>query len=176
MDRASMRPRRLRADAVATRSFVGQRLWLDFVNTDPATAGATRSRSSGGRRADVLDDFGAFLGWLQAAGALEADRAAGILRRAEQQPAGARGAVADARRVRVALRALAERGGSGGGSAPALADRVRLDATGEINRILSRSTGTRRLDLRSDGRFARSFAPVGDAFAGLMIPVVDSAA
>ncbi len=171
-----MSPRRLRADGAAPPSFVGARLWLDFVNTDPATAGATRSRSYGGKRADVLDDFASFLGWLQAAGALEADRAAGILRRAEQQPAGAGAALADARRVRVALRTLAERGGSSGSSPAALADRARLDAAGEINRILGRSTGTRRLDVRSDGRFARSFAPVGDAFAGLMIPVVDSAA
>jgi predicted RNA-binding Zn ribbon-like protein len=29
---------------------------------------------------------------------------------------------------------------------------------------------------RGDGTFVRSFVPVGDAFAGLMIPVVDSAA
>ncbi len=48
--------------------------------------------------------------------------------------------------------------------------------SGEINRVLGRSAGTRRLELRGDGTFARSFVPVGDAFAGLMIPIVESAA
>jgi predicted RNA-binding Zn ribbon-like protein len=133
--------------------FVGERLWLDFVNTD------TR---------DVLDEFPAFLGWLEMAGALEADRAPGILRRAEQQPAGAGAVLADARRVRAALRNLAERG--------ATVERVRVEALTEINRVLGRSAGTRRIELRADGRCTRTFAPVGDAFAGLMIPVVDSAA
>jgi len=42
--------------------------------------------------------------------------------------------------------------------------------------VLGRSAGTRRLELRGDGTFARSFVPVGDAFAGLMIPIVESAA
>lgn len=134
------------------------RLWLDFVNTDDARRGAG---------SDVLDDFSAFLSWLASMGALDLDRVSGILRRAEQQPAGAGAVLADARRVRVALRTLAECGG--------YLERSRLDALSEINRVLGRSAGTRRIDLRSDGRFVRTFAPVGDAFAGLMIPVVDSA-
>jgi predicted RNA-binding Zn ribbon-like protein len=74
----------------------------------------------------------------------------------------------DARRVRAALRALAERG--------ARQDAVRRDAVAEINRVLGRSAGTRRVELRGDGSFARAFVPVGDAFAGLLIPVVESAA
>jgi predicted RNA-binding Zn ribbon-like protein len=53
---------------------------------------------------------------------------------------------------------------------------MRVDVLGEINRVLGRSAGTRRLELRGDGTFARSFVPVGDAFAGLMIPIVESAA
>ena len=89
-------------------------------------------------------------------------------RRAIQQPSGATAALVDARRVRTALRSLAERG--------SVAPQVRLDALAEINRVLGRSAGTRRLELRSDGTFARSFVPVGDAFAGLMIPIVESAA
>jgi predicted RNA-binding Zn ribbon-like protein len=139
--------------SAAPSPFVGERLWLDFVNTD------TR---------DVLDDFPAFIAWLETAGALETDRASGILRRAEQQPAGAAAVLADARRVRAALRNLAERG--------ATVERARVDALTEINRVLGRSAGMRRIDLRPDGRCTRTFAPVGDAFAGLMIPVVDSAA
>lgn len=158
------------------------RLWLDFVNTDPVAAAVSRRRRTAGAvvREDPLDDFGDFLAWLRVGGALDAERAAGILRRAEQQPAGAGAVLADARRVRAALRALAERGGGGGNGrdlpvAPA-AERARHDAVAEINRVLGRSAGARRIDVRPDGAFVRNFAPVGDAFAGLMIPVADSAA
>jgi predicted RNA-binding Zn ribbon-like protein len=49
-------------------------------------------------------------------------------------------------------------------------------ALDEINRVLGRSAGTRRVESRDDGAFVRSFVPGGDAFAGLMIPVVESAA
>ena len=140
-------------------ALVGDRLWLDFVNTDDPR----RSRD-----ADVLLDFDAFLHWLRAASVLDAERAAGNQRRAFQQPAGAAASLVDARRVRAALRALAERG--------ATSQKARDDAVTEINRVLGRSAGTRRVEPRGDGSFARSFVPVGDAFAGLMIPVVDSAA
>lgn len=81
--------------------FVGERLWLDFVNTDDLRRGV---------RVDVLRDFEALVRWLGAAGVLDAERAGGIARRAEQQPAGAAAALVDARRVRAALRNLAERG------------------------------------------------------------------
>ncbi len=70
--------------------------------------------------------------------------------------------------MRAALRALAERGET--------QDKVREDAVVEINRVLGRSAGTRRLDPGIDGRYTRSFVPTGDAFAGLMIPIVESAA
>jgi len=106
--------------------------------------------------------------WLEAASVLDGERAAGIRRRAQQQPAGASAALVDARRVRTALRNLAERG--------PVSDQVRSDGLLEINRVLGRSAGTRRVDIRSDGSFVRSFVPVGDAFAGLVIPVVESAA
>lgn len=139
--------------------FVGERLWLDFVNTDDVRRGT---------RVDVLRDFDVLVRWLEAASVLDNERAAGIRRRAQQQPAGATAALADARRVRASLRALAERGAM-------LAD-VRLHAVAEINRVLGRSAGTRRLEARTDGSFVRSFVPVGDAFAGLMIPVAESAA
>lgn len=140
-------------------SFVGERLWLDFVNTDDARHGT---------RIDMLRDFDALVRWLEAAALLDAERAAGMRRRAVQQPAGATAALADARRIRAALRALAERGTT--------ASDVRQHAVAEINRVLGRSAGIRRLEARSDGAFVRSFVPVGDAFAGLMIPVVESAA
>ena len=140
-------------------TFVGERLWLDFVNTDDVRRGA---------RVDALASFDGMLAWLAAAAVLDHERATGMRRRALQQPAGASAALVDARRVRAALRHLAERGPVAAG--------VRADALGEINRVLGRSAGTRRVDARPDGTFARSFVAVGDAFAGLMIPIVESAA
>ncbi len=137
--------------------FVGERLWLDFVNSDPAAGGP-----------DALFDFDSLVHWLEAAAIVDPDRAAGMRRRAQQQPAGAAAALSDARRVRDALRPLAERGERDAA--------VRDDAVSEINRVLGRSAGTRRLELRTDGSFARAFVPGGDAFAGLMIPLVESAA
>jgi predicted RNA-binding Zn ribbon-like protein len=129
------------------------------VNTDDLRRGV---------RIDVLRDFNALVAWLGAAGVLDAERASGMGRRADQQPAGAAAALVDARRVRATLRALAERG--------ATADKVRADALTEINRVLGRSAGTRRVEPIDDGSFRQSFVPVGDAFAGLMIPIVESAA
>jgi predicted RNA-binding Zn ribbon-like protein len=138
-------------------AFLAERLWLDFVNTD-ATA----------RGADALDDFERFVRWLGAAKVFDTERASTMHRRAQQQPTGAMAALGDARRVRAVLRVLAERG--------AHAHDVRVDALAEINRVLGRSAGTRRIELREDGTFARAFVPVGDAFAGLLIPIVESAA
>ena len=137
--------------------FVGERLWLDFVNCE-----------FGIRRFDSLRDFETMVRWLEAASVLDAERGAGIRRRAQQQPAGAGAALVDARRVRSALRSLAERG--------PMSERIRVEGLAEINRVLGRSAGTRRVDLRADGTFIRSFVPVGDAFAGLVIPIVESAA
>ena len=148
---ASARPGR------APFAFVGERLWLDFVNTD-----------GGAHSADTIADFDGLVAWLETAVALDAERALTMRRRAMQQPSGATAALVDARRVRTALRSLAESG--------AVAPQMRLDALTEINRVLGRSAGTRRLEMRLDGTFARSFVPVGDAFAGLMIPIVESAA
>ena len=138
---------------------IGERLWLDFVNTDDVRRSA---------RLDLLRDFEALVRFLEMVGILDAERALGMRRRAQQQPAGAAAALVDARRVRAAMRALAERGAN--------SERVRGDALAEINRVLGRSAGTRRVESRADGSFARAFVPVGDAFAGLIIPVVESAA
>jgi predicted RNA-binding Zn ribbon-like protein len=143
----------------AAFTFIGERLWLDFVNTDDLRRGV---------RFDALREFETFVQWLEAANVVDAERAAGLRRRAQQQPSGAAAALVDARRVRASLRALAERGHS--------TEKTRNDTLAEINRILGRSAGTRRLEPNGDGTFTRAFVPVGDAFAGLMIPVVESAA
>jgi predicted RNA-binding Zn ribbon-like protein len=138
-------------------AFIAERLWLDFVNTD-----------TGARGTDALHDFDRFVAWLEAAHLLDAERAGSMQRRAIQQPAGALAVLGDAGRVRTVLRALAERG--------AVLAAPRADALCEINRVLGRSAGTRRVEQHADGSFARTFVPVGDAFAGLLIPVVESAA
>lgn len=135
------------------------RLWIHFVNTDAAAQGA------GG---DLLRDFDALVAWLHERGGVDDERAGGVLRRALLQPAAAAATLVEARRVRAALRALAERGRT--------SDKVRDDAVAEINRVLGRSAGTRRLEPAPAGGFTRTFVPTGDAFAGLMIPIVESAA
>src|SRR4051812_250008 len=99
--------------------FIGERLWLDFVNCE-----------SGWRNADALRDFDGMIQWLEIAAVVDAERASGMRRRAQQQPSGAGAALVDARRVRSALRVLAERG--------SLADHVRIAALTEINRVLGR--------------------------------------
>jgi predicted RNA-binding Zn ribbon-like protein len=143
----------------AAFTFVGERLWLDFTNTDDVRRGI---------RTDVLRDFDGLLLWLAAAHVLDSERLSLMRRRAQQQPAGASASLVDARRIRAALRALAERGLS--------IERARLDAIAEINRVLGRSAGTRRVEEHANGHFVRTFVPGGDAFAGLLIPVVESAA
>jgi len=147
-------------------ALVGDRLWLDFANTDDTRRPTAPTDAT--RRVDLLRDFDLFVEWLETTGVLDAERASGIRRRATQQPAGAAAALVEARRVRAALRTLAERG--------VQSPKVRADALTEINRILGRSTGTRRLEERHDGSYARTFVTGGDAFAGLLLAVVDSAA
>jgi len=138
-------------------AFVAERLWLDFVNSESSARGS-----------DGLVDFERFVRWLEGAHLLDAERASSMRRRAHQQPAGALAVLGDARRVRTVLRTMAERGFA--------SHDVRVDALAEINRVLGRSAGTRRLELTGDGSFMRTFVPVGDAFAGLLIPIVESAA
>jgi predicted RNA-binding Zn ribbon-like protein len=139
--------------------FLAERLWLDYVNTDDVSRGT---------RVDLLRDFDALVSWMEASTVFDAERATGMRRRAQQQPAGAAAALVDARRVRAALRSLAERGSA--------SEKVRNDALVEINRVLGRSAVTRRLEFHDDGSFSRAYVTVGDAFAGLMIPIVESAA
>lgn len=155
----SIARRSLSADRSPRPTPATSRLWLEFVNTDAATLSTQVS---------PWRDLDSLLDWLTAHGAIDEERAAGISRRAVLQPAAAAATLVDARRVRSALRILAERGSQ--------SERVCEDALAEINRVLGRSAGTRRLDRQPDGQYTRAFVPTGDAFAGLMIPVVESAA
>lgn len=135
------------------------RLWLEFVNTDTAPLLP---------RGDLLRDFASLVRWLAEASVLDAERSAGLNRRALLQPAAAAATLLDARRVRSALRALAEEG--------AASDEICESARAEMNRVLGRSTGTRRLERLNGAVYTRIFVPTGDAFAGLMIAIVESAA
>jgi predicted RNA-binding Zn ribbon-like protein len=154
-----MPPRRA-ADDDSPFALVGGRLWLDFVNTDDARLGT---------RLDTIASFEHFVEWLAVAGVVDAERAAALQRRAREQPSGAAAALVEARRMRAALRGLAEQGRGDGGL------KARDNALAEINRILGRSVGTRRVETTDAGGYARSFVSVGDAFGGLVIPVVESA-
>ncbi|MBX3173828.1 MAG: CGNR zinc finger domain-containing protein [Gemmatimonadaceae bacterium] len=152
-------PRRAKADDNPF-TFLGGRLWLDFVNTDDALLGLRR---------DTIASFERFVVWLEGAQVVDSERAVTLQRRATEQPSGAAAALVEARRVRAALRALAERGRGPDG------ERARESALAEINRLLGRSVGTRRVEISETGRYVRSFVPTGDAFGGLVIPVVESA-
>ena len=146
-------------------SFIAARPWLDFVNCDDATG--TGGAGDPALRVDALATFASFVDWLEAAGLLDAERAGGLRRRGELQRAGATAVVVEARRVRTVLRLLAERG--------AQSEAVRREALATINRVLGRSAGMRRIDRRGDGTHVRVFVPTGDAFAGMLIPIADSA-
>jgi predicted RNA-binding Zn ribbon-like protein len=145
----------------ARTPFAAGRLWLDFVNTDEAPRHA---------QSDALVSFDGYLAWLEEAALLDAARRAALQRRAIEQPASATATLHEARRIRSALRPLAERGVHA-------SERERQAAVLEINRVLGRSTGVRRIEHDArDGSFGRTFVPSGDAFAALVIPVVESAA
>lgn len=140
--------------------FIAGRLWLDFVNTDDARLGV---------RVDSIASFEAFVNWLELANVVDAERATLLRRRAAEQPSGATAALVETRRVRAFLRQLAEAGRGERGA------QARANAVDEINRILGRSVGTRRVETTGTDGYARSFVPVGDAFSGLVIPIIESA-
>ncbi|MBW7932826.1 MAG: CGNR zinc finger domain-containing protein [Gemmatimonadaceae bacterium] len=145
----------------ARAPFAAGRLWLDFVNTDEAPRH---------QQADALNSFDGYLAWLEQASLIDAARRTALQRRAVEQPASATATLHEARRIRSALRPLAERGTQA-------SERVTQAAVLEINRVLGRSTGVRRIEHDArDGSFSRTFLPAGDAFAALVIPVVESAA
>src|SRR3990172_8847813 len=158
--------------------FIGERLWLDFVNSDDA------SRTRKGTRTDALDTFDGLIRWFCLARLLDEERAAAMTRRAQQQPTGASVALHEARRLRNVLRALAERGadsagratqGAGAGGHPGRGRGAGVGVA-EASGARGGSAATRRVEPRSDGGFVRNFVAVGDVFAGLLIPVIESAA
>ena len=85
----------------ARAPFTAGRLWLEFVNTDEAPRHA---------QPDALVSFDGYLAWLESVGLLDGTRRAALQRRAVEQPASATATLHEARRIRGALRPLAERG------------------------------------------------------------------
>jgi len=133
-----------------------RRLWIEFINTEPPSAAA-----------DALTSFDNYVAWLERLQMLDEERGDTLRRRALLQPAGATAALLEARRMRAALRMLAERGRR--------ADMDHSFALAELNRVLGRSAGMRRVEQSADGTFVRSFVAAGDAFSGLLLPLVESA-
>jgi predicted RNA-binding Zn ribbon-like protein len=131
-------------------------LWLAFVNSEARPA-----------QRDALGSFDAYVRWLREADVIHEDRAALLLRRAPLQPAGATAALLEARRMRAALALLTDR------SLPP--SRGRDPALTELNRVLGRTAGMRQIVASGTTTFTWEFAPTGDAFAGLLLPVVESA-
>lgn len=131
------------------------RPWLDFINTEPPAASS-----------DALASFDAYVAWLERVAILDQERGDSLRRRALLQPAGATAALLEARRMRAGLRTLADGGPD--------SERQRALALAELNRVLGRSAGMRRIERLPDGRFVRTFVAAGDAFAGLLLPLVES--
>jgi hypothetical protein len=58
-------------------TFIGERLWLDFVNTDDVRRGV---------RFDALREFETFVLWLEAANVVDPERAAGLRSNSRRVP------------------------------------------------------------------------------------------
>ena len=137
--------------------FLANQLWLDFVNTEPM---------QGGTRLDLLPSFAELVEWLTAAGALEDSEARRAVARWAGRPAAA-AVLGQARELRAALRAGAERlvGGRSAGRAMAEA----------VNRVLASRPAVARL-VAEGGRWIRRLEPVRPAPLQLLVPVAESAA
>jgi predicted RNA-binding Zn ribbon-like protein len=137
--------------------FVGHLLCLDLVNTEP--------RREGGR-VDLLPAFGSLVGWLREAGALPGPAARRALERWDGSEGGA-AALAEARWLRAALRAAAERLAAGEPAGDAV---VRA-----VNRVLAAAPACSRL-VRRGGKLVTRREPVSSSAVQLLLPVAESAA
>ncbi len=138
-------------------SFVGNLLWLDFVNTEPIHSGA---------RVDLLGGFGELTRWLQASGSLSAEAARLALGRWDGKAEG-RAVFREARRFRAALRAGAERLAAG---KPAGEVMVRA-----VNRVLATRPAYPQLVRAGKGYLSR-LEPAARSPLQVLVPVAESAA
>jgi predicted RNA-binding Zn ribbon-like protein len=122
--------------------YVGNRLWLDFVNTEIV---------ADGRRVDLLGFYGDVVKWAQVGGAFALNEAEHADAHWARTPDGA-GGVAAAREFRRTLRAMAER--IAGGGEPTDAE---LDA---INAVLRDRPGATQVERTAEGFRERWNAPL----------------
>jgi predicted RNA-binding Zn ribbon-like protein len=137
--------------------FVGERLCLDFVNTDLVQDGG---------RVDLLGGFDDLLAWCVAAEVLGAPQAKEMSARWTTQ--GTARVFAEARRFRKTLRAMVERVASGGTTVT----RPALDA---INDVLRARVGELAL-VRTKGGYETLFLARWTGPEQLLVPVAESAA
>jgi predicted RNA-binding Zn ribbon-like protein len=137
--------------------FVGERLCLDFVNTE---------RMEGEARVDLLRGFEDLLGWCAAAGVISAPQAKEMSTRWTALPGAAR-AFQGARSLRKTLRAMAERVAAGKAVGP-----VALDA---INDVLRARVGELSLVRTKDG-YETVFLARWSGPDQLLVPIAESAA
>lgn len=136
--------------------FVANLLCLDFVNTEAVQAGA---------RVDLLSGAGDLARWLGEAGGLPAGGARLVV--PGDGSAEGRGLFREARRLRAALRAGAERLAAG---KPAGDEMV-----GVVNRVLASRPAYPRL-VRAGKGYASRLEPVSRSPLHLLVPVAESAA
>lgn len=141
--------------------YVGGDPSLDLVNTVDWT--------EAGLEMDRLSDYGRLTEWAEGAGIVGAGDAAALRREARERPEEARGAYAEARRLRLALHRLF-RAAAGGEVGTAVLD--------DFNEVLERSMA--RLALVAgdgDGPLARwTWRGAGERLDALLWPVARSAA
>ena len=143
---------------MVTFTFLGERLCLDFVNTELV---------SGGERVDLLGGFSELLEWCTRAGAITAAQAGALRRRWNGRPEGLR-AHRRALELRAALRTMAERLAAGRDDVPAAS----LDA---INAVLAGARTGRRVVRTRDGYAIRA-EPAFETPDQLLTPIAESAA
>ena len=137
--------------------FVGERLCIDFVNTEPVDAGERRER---------LGDFDELLDWCARAGVVTATEARALARRWTGQ-AEARQAHAAALKLRAGLRVLLERLAAGRPVPPAAID--------AINDVLRLDRSERQLVRTRDGYATARRRIIGEPVQ-LLVAIAESAA
>ena len=137
--------------------FVANLPCLDFVNTEPVADGV---------RLDLLGDFADVVRWLVEAGLLEEARARRALARWNGRAAGA-AVLSEAKALRAALAAGADRLAAGGRPGRAMVEAV--------NRVLASGPAYPRLVGEGD-RFVRRLEPVRETALQLLVPIAESAA
>jgi predicted RNA-binding Zn ribbon-like protein len=142
---------------VADFRHIANLLCLDFVNTEVMAAG---------ERADLLADFAALARWARETGIVSEGEERGAVRSWGRGQAGAK-ALDAARRLRAALRALAE--DLSEGKAPATA------SVAAVNAVLAMGASVLQI-ARRDGAFATTRQLVSPDAASLLVPVAESAA